>query len=160
MACFSRHDPLQSGRKLLVRLGMHLHRQLQADCHTLGASPHGLVLLHRNSSLPWFILVPTTDQLGLYQVPPVQRVAVEQEWNDLALWVHSRFACDRVNVAAIGNLVPQLHLHVVGRRSDDPLWPGVVWGRELPEGKWSKGDLRSFQSELTRDLWLSELDTK
>lgn len=104
--------------------------------------------------------MPTTDQLGLYQVPPVQRVAVEQEWNDLALWVHHRFACDRVNVAAIGNLVPQLHLHVVGRRSDDPLWPGVVWGRELPDGKWSEDDLRTFQTELARDLWLSKLDTK
>lgn len=148
---------------------MELHAQLRADCYILGAMPHGIVLLHRNASVPWFILVPVTDQIALYQLPLAQRVAVEQVWNDLAQWVHYRFDCARVNVAAIGNLVPQLHLHVIGRRSDDPLWPGLVWGCELPPAQWSLEERQRLQTELrgilpglepVSDLELSGLEPK
>jgi diadenosine tetraphosphate (Ap4A) HIT family hydrolase len=62
--------------------------------------------------------------------------------------VHERYQCKRVNVAAIGNLVPQLHLHIVGRREDDPCWPGVVWGQDLPEAAWSSDTLTKLIEEL------------
>lgn len=127
---------------------MQLHARLAADCHQLGSTNQGLLLLHKNASLSWFILVPDTKAIALYQIPEAQRVAVEKEWNALAAWVHERYECARVNVAAIGNLVPQLHLHIVARHESDPCWPGVVWGQTLPEASWSDEDILSIQEEL------------
>ena len=65
-----------------------------------------------------------------------------------------QLGCHKVNVAAIGNRVPQLHLHVVGRRRDDPCWPGVVWGR-LPEGpEYTQSRLEELQGSLAWVLGL------
>jgi diadenosine tetraphosphate (Ap4A) HIT family hydrolase len=104
--------------------------------------------LHNNASLHWFILVPDTEAIALYQMPEAERVAVEKEWNALAAWVHERYQCQRVNVAAIGNLVPQLHLHIVARQESDPCWPGVVWGQTLPEASWPSEEIESIRAEL------------
>ncbi len=115
----------------------------------------GLLLLHKNASLPWFILVPFTEATALYQIADEQRLAVEKAWNELAAWVHKRYLCKRVNVAAIGNLVPQLHLHMIGRSEDDPCWPGVVWGQELPASVWSADELATLKTELREAFRLS-----
>jgi diadenosine tetraphosphate (Ap4A) HIT family hydrolase len=106
------------------------------------------LLLHKNASLPWLILVPFTDAIALYQLAGDERSAIEQQWNALAAWVHQRYACKRVNVAAIGNLVPQLHLHIIGRNESDPCWPGVVWGQTLPEATWTPEALAKLSTEL------------
>ena len=127
---------------------MQLHAQLERDCHQLGSLSTGLLLLHKNASLPWFILVPFTEATALYHIEDEQRIIVEKECSELAAWVHRRYECKRVNVAAIGNLVPQLHLHIIGRSEDDPCWPGVVWGQELPEAAWSANELAQVQEEL------------
>lgn len=133
---------------------MELHPRLAADCHELGESSCGLLLLHKNASLPWFIVVPNTKAIALYQMPDSERIKASEEWNAIAAWVHTRYQCKRVNVAAIGNLVPQLHLHIIGRREDDPCWPGVVWGHELPELSWTSGDIKGLQSELRAKQFL------
>lgn len=127
---------------------MQLHARLAQDCHILGTGATGTLLLHKNASLPWFILVPATDAVALYQLEAEQRIKIEQEWNALAAWVHDRYQCKRVNVAAIGNLVPQLHLHIIARNEKDPCWPGVVWGQNLPEAVWQSEELAALQSEL------------
>ena len=137
---------------------MQLHAQLEKDCHLLGSLAAGWLLLHRNASLPWFILVPSTEATAIYQLEDEQRIAVEQQWNDLAAWVHERFECKRVNVAAIGNLVPQLHLHIIGRTEDDPCWPGVAWGQDLPEAAWSEDQLANLRDELSAVFRLSTID--
>ena len=137
-------------RLLCETWSMSLHPRLAQDCHELGQASTGLLLLHRNASVPWFILVPDTDAMALYLLPKSQRQEIEDEWNALAAWVFQRYDCERVNVAAIGNLVPQLHLHIVGRRADDPCWPGVVWGQELPSAEWSTLAIEGIHSELER----------
>ncbi|MCA9625674.1 MAG: HIT family protein [Myxococcales bacterium] len=136
-------------------MNIELHPRLAADCHRLGQVPEGLVLLQRNASLPWFLLVPATPREQLHELDPELRHAVVERWNRLAAWVARRFDCTRVNVAAIGNVVPQLHLHVVGRRHDDPLWPGVPWGQTLPARAYSEATLASFQTELASALDLT-----
>lgn len=60
--------------------------------------------------------------------------------------------CDKVNITAIGNLVPQFHFHVIGRRRDDPYWPGVVWGRSVQGRQYADADV-----EESRALVLSAL---
>lgn len=131
-----------------------LHPRLDADCHRLGRWPEGVLLLHRNATLPWFILVPEGDVEQLIELPTEQRQAVTERWYALAAWVGRRFTCDRVNLGAIGNLVPQLHLHAIGRRHSDPAWPGVAWGVSLPDARWSEDDVEALAGELQKDLAL------
>ena len=105
-----------------------LHPQLAADCHVLGRCGPIHVLLHRTAQLPWLLLVPETTETELHRLPSALRADLDALAGALGEQLLQDFACEKLNVAAIGNVVPQLHLHVVGRRRDDPLWPRVVWG--------------------------------
>ncbi|KAB7623899.1 HIT domain-containing protein [Alkalilimnicola sp. S0819] len=128
--------------------GFQLHPRLAADCHVLGHKDGGWLLLQRNALLPWYILVPETGHGQLHELPPDQRARVRAQLDALAAFVQTHHGCRRVNLAAIGNLVPQLHIHVVGRREDDPCWPGVVWGR-LPAGPdWGPAALEGIRQAL------------
>lgn len=110
-----------------------IHSQLLADCHRLGRFARCHVLLHKNALLPWFILVPETDVTDLLDLADEQRNAAISEAEIISRFVKRHLGHPKVNFAAIGNVVPQLHLHVVGRRPGDPCWPAPVWGN-LAEG--------------------------
>ena len=105
-----------------------LHPLLARDCHQLGRLGRLRVLLHASSLVDWFILVPETEATELHEVEASLRAELLEGADRLARHLKAGGA-DKINVAAIGNLVPQLHYHVVARRRDDPAWPGVVWGR-------------------------------
>jgi diadenosine tetraphosphate (Ap4A) HIT family hydrolase len=118
--------------------GFELHPQLLADCHPVGRFPLSHVLLHRNASLPWLILVPevSADVRELYELAVESRRQLDAEIDTLAPYLKQSLGAQKINVAAIGNLVPQLHIHVVGRHPGDPCWPGVVWGNLPPGPAW------------------------
>jgi diadenosine tetraphosphate (Ap4A) HIT family hydrolase len=105
-----------------------IHPCLLADCHRLGRIGACHLLLHRNASLPWFILVPETAVADLLDLDPPVREAALDACALVCAYIKAEFKVPKVNFAAIGNLVPQLHLHVVGRTPDDPCWPAPVWG--------------------------------
>ncbi len=107
--------------------------RLQKDCFVLGRSTFCHVLLMNNAAVPWFILVPETDALEIYDLSTAQQTDLWAEVRKIAEFVRSEYPVDKLNVAAIGNIVAQLHVHVVGRRHDDYCWPDVVWGRPAPE---------------------------
>ncbi len=106
-----------------------LDPRLAGDTHHLASLPLCELLLMDNALLPWLILVPRVSVTELYQLPAEQRRQLDDETTAVAAFVAGAFAIDKLNVAAIGNVVAQLHVHVVGRRRDDYAWPGVVWGR-------------------------------
>jgi diadenosine tetraphosphate (Ap4A) HIT family hydrolase len=106
-----------------------LDPRLADDTHRLGSLPLSELLLMDNALLPWLILVPRVTEIELYHLPVAQRRQLDDETAAVAAFVAAAFAVDKLNVAAIGNVVAQLHVHVVGRRRDDHAWPGVVWGR-------------------------------
>jgi diadenosine tetraphosphate (Ap4A) HIT family hydrolase len=106
-----------------------LDARLQQDCIELGELPHSLLLLMDNALLPWFILVPRTDKTELHELPSEIQLGVLSEINAVSKFVKDEFCVDKLNVATIGNVVKQLHIHIIGRRDDDYCWPGVVWGR-------------------------------
>ena len=106
-----------------------LDPRLAHDTHRLGALPLSELLLMDNALLPWLILVPRVAETEIYRLPLAQRRQLDDEAAAVADFVAGTFAIDKLNVAALGNVVAQLHLHVVGRRRDDHAWPGVVWGR-------------------------------
>jgi len=105
-----------------------LHPQLARDSITLGHLGSGRLLLMSNAHYPWFVLVPDTAATELHELDADLQARVVNDINRVSRFVRQRFPVDKLNVAAIGNIVPQLHIHVVGRRRDDPAWPGVVWG--------------------------------
>jgi len=107
-----------------------LHPRLAADCVQLGRFPLCHLLLLNDSSYPWFILVPDRDGIReIYQLNTADRQQLLDESCRLSEFLMSSFKGDKLNVAAIGNLVPQLHLHHVVRYASDRAWPLPVWGR-------------------------------
>jgi len=105
-----------------------LDPRLTADCHRLGLLGDTRLLLLDNARLPWLILVPATEAVELCDLEAADREQVWAQVHEVSLLVRDLFPVDKLNIAAIGNVVNQLHLHVVGRRRDDDYWPGVVWG--------------------------------
>ena len=126
----------------------HLHERLLADCHAIGRMDHCHLLLHKNAVLPWFILVPETDVADLLDLPDDQLHAVTGEAAAISRFVKHQLGWPKVNFAAIGNLVPQLHLHVIGRRPGDPCWPAPVWGHLEPSDAYSSDDIDRVKEQL------------
>lgn len=125
-----------------------LHPRLAADCHILGRLPSAQLLLQRNAALHWFILVPETAALDLLDLPAGPLEQLMGDAARIARFLKQELAYPRVNVGALGLLVPQLHLHVIGRREDDPCWPAPVWGRLGGDARYSDADLDALRARL------------
>lgn len=108
--------------------GFRIHPRLLEDAHRLGRLGGCHLLLHRNAAVPWFILVPEAEEESLLALPAPVRDAVMTDAAEIARFVTDGLGWPRINVAAIGNVVPQLHVHVIGRRPGDACWPAPVWG--------------------------------
>lgn len=107
-----------------------LHEQLRKDCIVVGRFELCWVLLMNDKNYPWFILVPAREGVQeIYQLSAPDRVQLIEESSFLSEQLHRHFNAHKMNVAAIGNLVPQLHLHHVVRYREDPAWPAPVWGK-------------------------------
>jgi len=110
--------------------GFVLDSRLESDCHLLGQIDNSLLLLMDNSLVPWLILVPMVQVTELHELErDAQRQLLEQI-NLLSAYLKDEFALDKINIAAIGNIVRQMHIHIVGRSEQDFCWPNVVWGAE------------------------------
>jgi diadenosine tetraphosphate (Ap4A) HIT family hydrolase len=111
-----------------------LHPQLQKDCLILGRFELSHLLLLNDSNYPWFILVPDRADISeIYELSESDRNHLWQESNTLSSHLMQRFAGDKLNIGAIGNLVPQLHVHHIVRYRSDLAWPAPVWGRTVAE---------------------------
>lgn len=109
---------------------MDIHPVLQRDCHPVGRFPLCHLLLMLDANYPWFILVP--DRVGIseiHQLAVGDRQLLLDESVVLSLAMERAFRPDKLNVAALGNIVPQLHVHHIARYRDDAAWPDPVWGR-------------------------------
>ncbi len=105
-----------------------VHEQLKQDCHILGFRDNLIVLLHRNALIPWFIVVPFTTQQSFLFLTQKEQNAILSLCGDIARFLEHKLACPRHNFASIGNIVAQLHIHLIGRREQDECWPLPVWG--------------------------------
>ena len=106
-----------------------LDPRLAADCIVLDRLNESHLLLMNNALLPWFILVPETKMTELTELSREAQASLLEEINLVGNFVKQYFPVSKLNIAAIGNIVSQLHVHVIGRSPDDFCWPGVVWGR-------------------------------
>jgi len=106
-----------------------LDLRLKNDTFDFGSFPLCRLLLLNDCSYPWFILVPQREALQeIYQLSEADRQLFWDESNQLSLWMKHYFNFDKLNIAALGNVVNQLHLHHIGRTIGDPAWPNPVWG--------------------------------
>ncbi len=107
-----------------------LNPQLAQDCLVLGRFPLCHLLLMRDANYPWFILVPDRDDI--HEIHHLSEQDQFQLWHEsmiLSRAMEQAFNPDKLNIAALGNVVPQLHVHHIVRYRNDPAWPAPVWGR-------------------------------
>jgi diadenosine tetraphosphate (Ap4A) HIT family hydrolase len=134
-----------------------IHPQLLLDCHAIGKFALCHLLLHRNAAVPWFILVPETEARDLLDLAEKPRTATMNEAAAVSDFVKKILHYPKINFAAIGNVVPQLHLHVVGRKPGDPRWPAPVWGHLTDGPEYSAARLKEITSLLVRHCTLNLL---
>ena len=107
-----------------------IHPQLVNDCVLLGRFPLCHLLLCNDSHYPWFILVPARLHIReIYQLEAIDRQQLLDESCQLSEFLMDTYVGDKLNVAALGNQVPQLHLHHIVRYASDAAWPGPIWGK-------------------------------
>lgn len=106
-----------------------LHPQLEQDTSKLGEFPLCTVLLNKDASVPWIILVPKVDGIKeLHQLSMDKQQQFLIESQIISKMLEALFLPDKLNLGALGNMVPQLHIHHVARFISDIAWPGPIWG--------------------------------
>lgn len=110
-------------------MGFVLHPRLAADTVEVARWPLCRVLLMNDRQYPWLILVPAVSDIReIHELAPAERHRLTDEACVAAAVLQRLFAADKMNVAALGNMVPQLHVHIIARHQNDPAWPRPVWG--------------------------------
>jgi diadenosine tetraphosphate (Ap4A) HIT family hydrolase len=106
-----------------------LHHRLQEDTIEIVRLKLSRVLLMNDSSFPWIVLVPEREGVQeVYELSIADRSFLIEEIAAASEIIQQLFSPDKINIGALGNLVPQLHIHVIGRFRTDRAWPGPVWG--------------------------------
>lgn len=128
-------------------MNFKLNETLKNDCFILAESASSFFLLLNNSLVPWFILVPKTDKVELHELQESFRNEIYQQIDELSKCITKEFEPDKLNIAAIGNVVQQMHIHIIARYKTDFCWPNTVWGR--PEKKmYSDEHVQKIQKQI------------
>jgi diadenosine tetraphosphate (Ap4A) HIT family hydrolase len=114
-----------------------LDSRLEQDTLLLGDFPLCRLLLMNDSSYPWFILVPRREEVSeLFQLDSADQQSLKDT-----------FGADKMNVATLGNVVSQLHMHVIARRRGDAAWPAPVWGHQ-PAQPYTDDQVEAIRQKL------------
>jgi diadenosine tetraphosphate (Ap4A) HIT family hydrolase len=106
-----------------------LHPQLEKDTFFIGALKVSDVLLMNDSRYPWIILVPRiNDVCDITELEDAERIQFNEEINHVASLIKKAYQPERMNIAMLGNIVPQLHCHIIARFKEDFAWAKPVWG--------------------------------
>jgi len=110
-------------------MAFQLHPRLAKGCHALGKLGICRVLLKDNALFPWFILVPETedDITEFHHLSEEDASDVMRSVRRISHFIDDHYRPDKINIGMLGNQVPQLHVHVIGRFESDPAWPAGVW---------------------------------
>ena len=132
-----------------------LHPQLAHDTVPVGDLALARVLAMNDANYPWVILVPRRAEIvEIIDLDEAERGQLMAEITQVSAALKELTGCDKLNVAAIGNVVPQLHVHVVARRTSDAAWPKPVWGA-VPARPYAADELDAFVAALRRVLALA-----
>jgi len=132
-----------------------LHPRLEADCVFMRDLPLSQLRLNNVKTVPWLILVPRRpDVLEIHQLAATDRALLIEEIAQTSHALTELYAPDKINVAALGNIIPQLHVHVIARFATDAAWPGPVWGRVAAE-PYAAGAAEEIRTKINKG-WLWE----
>lgn len=122
--------------------------RLQQDSHVLGDFPLCRLLLSKDANYPWFILVPKRAGVSeLFDLSQEDQLQFWKETTYLAEALKGEFAADKMNVATLGNVVSQMHMHVIVRHQHDAAWPAPVWGK-VPAVEYAPGQVEAIGRRL------------
>lgn len=125
-----------------------LDSRLQQDTLVIGDFPLSRLLLSNDANYPWFILVPRRDDISeLFQLDVADQQQLWLETTALAELLKDLFDADKMNVATLGNVVSQMHMHVIVRKRDDAAWPAPVWGKH-PANPYSAEQVTAIRDRL------------
>ncbi|AMB80580.1 MULTISPECIES: HIT domain-containing protein [Pseudomonas] len=125
-----------------------LDTRLHEDTWLIGDFPLCRLLLSNDSNYPWFILVPRREGISeLFQLDEHDQQLMWAETTALARTLKDAFGADKMNVATLGNVVSQLHMHVIVRYQADVAWPGPVWGKH-PAKPYTQAEVGAIQDKL------------
>jgi len=131
-----------------------LHPQLERDTASIGDLPLSRVLIINDANYPWLLLVPRRPLVvELIDLDDVEQAQLMTEVTRVARALRTVTHCDKLNIAALGNVVPQLHVHVIARFRSDAAWPKPVWGAAPPR-PYEREELRGFGQPLRKKIWL------
>jgi len=129
-----------------------LHPTLARDTVEVTRLPLCRALLMNDRRFPWLILVPEREAVReIHELSPADRATLIEEIARASEALERLFHPDKLNVGALGNIVPQLHVHVVARTAGDPAWPGPVWGSGVAE-PYEEGELEDVRARLAAAL--------
>lgn len=132
-----------------------LHPQLAQDAVAVGDLALSRVLAARDAGYPWLIVVPRRAGASeIIDLTAADQAALTVELAQAAGALKKLTGCDKLNIAAIGNMVPQLHIHIVARRKGDAAWPKPVWGA-APAKDYPPGALEQFVGNVRQAMGLS-----
>lgn len=125
---------LPVGLGALNLASFELDARLAADTLPIADLPLCRALLMNDSRYPWVVLVPRIASVSeVFELSPEEQTQLWQEATQLGAAMKKVFHGDKLNIATLGNVVSQLHIHVVVRYADDASWPASVWGNGTPE---------------------------
>jgi diadenosine tetraphosphate (Ap4A) HIT family hydrolase len=129
-----------------------LDPRLLQDTLPIGDFPLCTLLLSNDSSYPWFILVPKRADISeVFQLSETDQMQLWKETTTLSAVLDRTFQADKMNVAALGNVVNQLHMHVIVRRVGDAAWPAPVWGKH-PAKPYTPEEVTRINAQLKSEL--------
>ena len=129
-----------------------LDPRLKADTQHVATLPLCDVLLMNDARFAWLILVPRlAARTEILDLPEAERTQLWQEINQVAAALRETVSCDKLNIGALGNIVRQLHVHVIARKEGDAAWPGPVWGSGGAE-PYGVEELQSLKQGLRQSL--------
>lgn len=132
-----------------------LHPQLEKDTINIGDLPLSRVLVIKDANYPWLLLVPRRPEtMEIIDLNEVEQAQLTTEINRVAVALKAITKADKLNIAALGNVVPQLHVHIIARRKTDAAWPRPVWG-VVPPLDHDPQELDAFIAALRRRVWLA-----
>lgn len=129
-----------------------LDPQLERDCFFTADLPLCRLLLLNDANYPWYILVPrVADARELYQLTLEDQQQYLYESSKLAGLMQAQFQADKMNIAALGNVVSQLHIHHIARFESDACWPKPVWG-SIPAKHYAEAKAELIMEETRERL--------
>lgn len=135
------------------------HNNFQIDDRILSTSIFikeltlSTLLFKNDMNYSWFVLVPRKPNINeIFELDIEERKTLIEEINSISIFIKNYFNVDKINVGSLGNIVSQLHIHIVGRNFSDPLWPQSIWHEGYISKPYQKNQLEELVLKFKNSL--------